>query len=56
MYGISPVDGIGAGGNLGFFQDGGWLSLYLNGFTIYKVELQQKGELLRDIYFLRITV
>ncbi len=44
---------IGAGGNLGFFQDGGWLGLYLNGFAIYRKELQQKYELLYDISSLK---
>jgi len=33
---------IGAGGNLGFFQDGGWLDLYLNGVMIFTRELRQK--------------
>ena len=45
MYEISPVDGIGAGGNLGFFQDGGWLNLYLSVFTIYAREFQKNWRL-----------
>ncbi len=52
MNEISPVDGYRSRGQPRFiFGNGGWLSLYLSGFTIYRKEFQQKYKFLHDVSF-----